>query len=497
MRLLNELIKNIHCTADGSTDKQITGIQYDSRKIKPGNIFFCFKGSRNDGKKFIKDAVSKGAVAVVSEEKIESIEGITILVVDNALQSLADISSEFYDYPSRKIVLIGVTGTNGKTTITYLLESIFKSAGIPSGVVGTINYRIGDEVYNPDTTTPQSSDLQYLLHRAVEKRIKIVVMEVSSHALVLERVRQCEFDTGIFTNLTRDHLDFHKTMEDYLQAKIRLFKMLSVNNTKNSGKFAIINKDAQYSDEIIKSAAVPVITYGLKKNGGVFAQKIKINHKSMGFTVSSPMKGYENMEVITQLAGKHNIYNILAACACAFSQKIDIASIKKGIENLKNVPGRLERIDCGQNFSVLIDYAHTDDALNNVLNTLREMNPRRLITVFGCGGDRDRSKRPLMGDIATALSDYVIITSDNQRSEDPEKIILDIESGARKKGRDNYKIIVEREKAIECAINMAERNDIILLAGKGHETYQVIGNKRLPFNEREIACKYISKKAGK
>jgi UDP-N-acetylmuramyl-tripeptide synthetase len=491
MPTLGDIIRNTKHEIYGDPDVNVTGINYDSREVKPGNVFFCLEGEHTNGKYFVNDAVSRGAKVIVSDEKITCPPEVTLLIVEDRLKALAAMSAGFYDHPSKKLSLIGVTGTNGKTTVTYLVESIFRQAGVPVAVIGTVNYRIGDEIITPKTTTPQASDLQYLLDLSLKKGIKTVVMEVSSHALVLGRVAHCEFDMCVFTNLTRDHLDFHKTMDDYFHAKLKLFQILSEISDRKDEKFAIINKDDRYAGCISDSVKVPVITYGLNKKSDITANSMRTNHRGMRFNIHSDIG---SIDISTSLIGRYNIYNILAACACAVAKKIDLRCIKKGIEKIGAVPGRLERIDCGQPFTVIVDYAHTDDALCNVLSTIKELNPKRLVTVFGCGGDRDRLKRSLMGEVAADLSDYVILTNDNPRTEEPQKIILDIEVGVRKKGKDNYKVILDRKQAIEDAINMAEKNDVVLIAGKGHESYQIIGDNRIPFDDREIARKYLQKR---
>jgi UDP-N-acetylmuramoyl-L-alanyl-D-glutamate--2,6-diaminopimelate ligase len=488
MRTLNEITGGLEYELYGDPEAKVSGIKYDSREVLKGDMFVCFEGTRTDGKLFVSDAIARGAGVVVAGEKIDCPPGVTLLVIKDRQKALPVLSANFYDNPSRKLTLIGITGTNGKTTTTYLIESIFRRAKIPVAVLGTVNYRVGDRIFSPKTTTPQASDLQYMLDLAVKSGIKAVVMEVSSHALALGRVDRCEFDVGIFTNLTRDHLDFHKTMDGYFNEKMKLFKMLSGESAKKGGKFAVINRDDSYGSAISGEAGVPVITYGLNRKLDVSANNVKMNHSSMGIRIYTK-EG--NIDISTQLVGKYNIYNILAACACAITQGIGPEDIKAGIESVKSVPGRLERVDCGQPFTVLVDYAHTDDALYNVLSTIRELKPKRVLTVFGCGGDRDRSKRPLMGEVAVNLSDYAIITNDNPRSEDPQKIVLDIEVGIRKKGKENYKVVLDREKAISEIINMADKNDIVLLAGKGHENYQIIGSSRIPFSDREMACKYL------
>jgi len=488
MPLLNSLIKDTNWEIIGKKDVNVTGISYDSRRTKSGDIFFCMHGQHTDGEKFVNSAIENGAVAIFSDKKLELNNRATLVVVPDITLALAYVSSKFYNFPSEKLQIIGVTGTNGKTTITYLLESIFNTAGISCGVIGTINYRIGKEIFPAENTTPQAPDLQEFLSRAVEKNIKVVVMEVSSHSLALNRVAYTKFNTGIFTNLTRDHLDFHKTFEEYFKAKAKLFESVE--------KFAIINIDDPWGEKLLNIIKCPVITYGISNKKSDFTiTELKQNLVS-SFYILNPKKK-EKIKINTSLIGEHNLYNILASVICAFNFGIQPEDIRKGIENVKKIPGRLEKVECGQKFTVLVDYAHTDDALKNVLTTLNKLPHRRIFTVFGCGGDRDRSKRSLMGEVAVTLSDYVIITSDNPRSEDPEKIALDIEVGIHRVGKTNYEIIIDRELAIKKALSIANESDIVLLAGKGHENYQIIGDQKIHFDDTEIAKNFLLSKINK
>ncbi len=488
MPSLKSLIENNNWEVIGDRNINITGISYDSRKVQPGNIFFCMHGQHTDGEKFVSSAIENGASVIFSDKKLEIDQKITLVIVPDVSLALAYVSSKFYDFPSEKLQIIGVTGTNGKTTITYLLESIFNTAGIPCGVIGTVNYRIGNEIFSAETTTPQSPDLQKFLYKAVEKRVKVIIMEVSSHSLALNRVTYTKFHTGIFTNLTRDHLDFHKTFEEYFKAKAKLFEM--------ADKFAIINIDDEWGIKLLDIAKCPVVTYGIiNKKSDYTVFDLKQNLYNSFYIYDS--KNGKNLKINSSLIGEHNVYNILASYICAVKFGIDQNHIKTGIENIKTIPGRLEKVECGQNFNVLVDYAHTDDALKNVLIALNKLPHKRIITVFGCGGDRDRSKRPLMGEIAVNLSDYVIVTSDNPRSEDPEKIALDIEVGIHRAGKNNYEIVIDRESAIKKALSIAKKGDIVLLAGKGHETYQIIGDKKIYFDDREIVKNFLMNKNGK
>ncbi|MBU0952528.1 MAG: UDP-N-acetylmuramoyl-L-alanyl-D-glutamate--2,6-diaminopimelate ligase [Elusimicrobia bacterium] len=483
MTLLSSLIEGSAYKLTGRADIDITGITYHSKKVCSGYIFVCLQGQHTDGARFVSEAVTNGAAAIVTDRELDDIKDTVQIVVPNALKALSFLSAKYYDFPSKKLNVIGVTGTNGKTTITYLLESIFETAGMPASVIGTINYRFGKEIISPDTTTPLSSDLQFLLDKAVKKQIKTVLMEVSSHALSLNRVDFVEFDAAIFTNLTRDHLDFHKTFEEYFAAKLKLFKLLEKEGEKDRIKFAIINNDDTWGEKIPGLIKCKAITCGLSQKSDVYPAEIRYEASGTSFDLHS---GDLKLRIKSELIGKHNIYNILAACACALNFGIMPESIVKGIENLKSVPGRLEKVDCGQPFTIVVDYAHTDDALKNVLTTLKEIVTGKIITLFGCGGDRDRSKRPIMGETAVTLSDYAIVTSDNPRSENPEKIVFDIEVGIRRAGKENYEIQLDRKEAIKRALQIAKKNDIVLLAGKGHENYQIIGQQKIHFSDREV-----------
>ncbi|MFH1238777.1 MAG: UDP-N-acetylmuramoyl-L-alanyl-D-glutamate--2,6-diaminopimelate ligase, partial [bacterium] len=410
----------------------------------------------------------------------------------------AILSSGFYGDPSRKLGLIGITGTNGKTTICYLVESIFKEQRLKIGVLGTIEYRLGDQVLPAPNTTPQSSELQHILGEMVTAKFAYAVMEVSSHALAQDRTLGCEFDVAVFTNLTRDHLDFHKTFENYLAAKTKLFSGLGEKAVKKLPKCAVINLDDSHSRHIIANTKVPVMVYGIEnsfkdsKLTYLKAEDIKLNKNGYEFVLN--FNGEKLGHVKLNLIGKHNVYNALAAIGVGLSQNIDIEVIKKGLEKVKRVPGRFELVEAGQKFTVAIDYAHTDDALWRTLLAAKELNPNRIIVVFGCGGDRDRTKRPLMGEVAVNNSDLAIITSDNPRSEEPAKIALDIEIGIKRTNKNNYKIILDRHEAIAEALRYAREKDIVIIAGKGHETSQILKDRAVYFNDIEVV-KDILKKA--
>lgn len=462
-------------------DVAISGIEHDSRKVTAKNLFVCMEGAHVDGHNFIPQATTNGAVAVLTtRQNFIPPENISALIVPNMLNALAVIVPYFYDYPSRSMRVIGVTGTNGKTTTTYLLREIFSAAGFKVGLIGTIQILIGDESFPVRNTTPNVIDLQHLLADMREKNIQVVIMEVSSHALSEHRVAGVEFDTAIFTNLTQDHLDFHLTMDNYLRAKCRLFDMVSHRGRKQN-KAAIINIDDAASKEILKHCLCNKITYGLNNSANLRGAELDIRADGMKFKIRG---GFGVMNLSLHLTGLFNVYNVLAAVGAALAENISPEVIKRALENFKSVPGRFERIFADTPFEVIIDYAHTPDGIKNVLETARQIVKGKIITVFGCGGDRDHSKRPIMGKLAAELSDVVIATSDNPRTEDPEKILDEVEAGIGDKAHER---ITDRRVAIFRAIELADAGDVILILGKGHETYQILNTGKIHFDDREIA----------
>jgi UDP-N-acetylmuramyl-tripeptide synthetase len=386
--------------------------------------------------------------------------------------------------------MVGLTGTNGKTTTSYLLESIFTAAGWPTGVLGTINYRFQNESIPAPNTTPFASDLQRFLAHLVERGAQACAMEVSSHALALGRVEDVEFDTAVFTNLTQDHLDFHVTMEAYAAAKEKLFESLGAASTKKYPKGAVINADDPWAGEFAAHSAAPVLKYRLQGPADFYAKSLVCDASLSRFELCTP-RG--SRPVRFPLLGDYNVMNALAAAAAAMNQGVDLDKIVAGLEGIQGVPGRMERLVSRTGFTVVIDYAHTEDALRQVMTTLRKLKPNRLITLFGCGGDRDRTKRPLMGEAAAQLSDEVIVTSDNPRSEDPARIALDVEVGLRRVRSGHYQIILEREEAIARAFALAQPGDIVLIAGKGHERVQILADRTVPFDDREAARRLLGK----
>ncbi|MDH4100115.1 MAG: UDP-N-acetylmuramoyl-L-alanyl-D-glutamate--2,6-diaminopimelate ligase [Nitrospirota bacterium] len=485
----------------GSTERSVIGIACDSRQVKQGDVFVAVRGFQSDGHNYLAQAAEKGAVALVidtdhelsDEEQSyyqERYKGITVVAVDNSRRSLALVADTFYGGPSRRLKLVGVTGTNGKTTTTYLLKSVLESFGERVGLLGTINYQICGEILPAPNTTPDSLELTRYLARMVEKRASYGVMEVSSHALALNRVDGCRFDAAIFTNLTQDHLDFHKNMEDYFQSKLSLFTRL------DERAIAIINADDPYSGRILKNSGAPVMTYGLTRDADVSAVDVTMNAAGLSFTAMTSKGG---VKVTSPLTGRHNLYNILAALAFAVSQGVPVDTAARGFATMRQVPGRFERVEKTGDITVIVDYAHTSDALERALEAVRVIVPQgaRLFVLFGCGGDRDPGKRPLMGEVAGRLADRIFVTSDNPRSEKPADIIEQILPGVRgaftASGRDQSACIIieDRHDAIIAAVGEMEKGDVLLVAGKGHEDYQILGDRKIHFDDREVAAEAV------
>ncbi len=470
-------------TISGRKDIEINGIASDSNNVKSGFAFISIKGLKADGHNFINDAISRGAAAIIVEKDVEVLEDITIIRVSDTKKILPVIADTFYNYPSNRMNIIGVTGTNGKTTTTYFIDQILRKAGRKTGIIGTINYQIGDRIIPAVNTTPGPIQLRALLNQMLEANIEYAIMEVSSHAIAQRRIAGIEFDTCIFTNLTPEHLDYHETLEKYRDTKLRLFEQMGKNSKKNTAKKAVINIDDPASRRFIDVCHVDIITYGLNTNAFVYATDIRSTLNGSRFKLRI---GSESIEVKINLAGKYNIYNALAATSAALAANLSLNEIKSGLESLKSVPGRFEKITTDAGFYIIVDYAHTPDGMKQVLSTARDLTPNRIITVFGCGGDRDRLKRPQMGRISSELSDYTIITSDNPRTEDPMKIIEEIIQGIKGTGRHDVEIIPDRKSAIKRAIELAKKNDLVIILGKGHETYQVLKDTVVPFDDREV-----------
>ncbi len=455
----------------------VAGLEYDSRRVQPGFLFFAFPGARADGRDFAQQAVEKGAAAAVSE--LPAPVGFLgrWIEVEHGRQALALAARNFYDKPDERLKLTGVTGTNGKTTTTFLIDAVLRAAGMTTALVGTIEYRLAGQVRPAVNTTPESLDLYRLFEELEHAGGTHVTMEVSSHALALGRVYGLTFHTVVFTNLTRDHLDFHHTMEEYFAAKRLLFSP----DGGRAPEWAVINSDDPWGRQI--SPAPHTLRYGFEDGADLRGSSLEMNFEGLRFTVQH---GAERIELTSPLVGKFNAYNILAACGTALSYGLDWSTITRAIANSPRVPGRFESVQHGQPFLIIVDYAHTDDALRNVISVARELHPKRVITLFGCGGDRDRTKRPLMGQAAAQLSDYVVLTSDNPRSEDPLAIMNDALVGIRRFDTP-HTMEPDRTKAIRAALKEARSGDIVILAGKGHETYQVLKDRVIHFDDREVA----------
>lgn len=505
---IQAVIKDIDIIqVSGILSGEVSAICYDSRNCEKDSLFVAVSGLKLDGHAYIEEAVDRGAKFIVHEKDYAPTPGVTSIRVPNSRAILGVLGKNFYSDPSSRLCLIGVTGTNGKTTVTYLLEAILKAAGFSVGVLGTVNYRFNDKVMSAPHTTPESYELHSILRVMVDKGVTHVVMEVSSHAVDLRRVDECSFDMGIFTNLSQDHLDYHETLENYFQAKKRFFAEIIPAGKKKYAYRMIINGDDLWGQRIVGEVGskLPYRTFGIENKCDMTADGYTFSLEGTRAEINA---GGNRFAIFSPLIGKFNLYNILASVTAASALAIPERSIITGVENLKNVPGRLEKVSAPGEPVVFVDYAHTEDAMQRVLQNLSPFKKGRIITVFGCGGDRDRGKRPLMGKAATTWSDLAILTSDNPRTEDPLSIIGEIEKGmggnstrkllpgelkknANEKG---YVVIPDRREAIETAVTLADISDIILIAGKGHENYQIIGEKRIPFDDRNVAREALMNK---
>lgn len=472
---LKEIVQNIDCQIFGDSAVEIKGIAYDSRKVKPGFLFVAIKGYETDGHKYIESAVKNGACAVIGEEDLNC--GCTYVKAENSRKALALCASEFYGHPERKLKIIGLTGTNGKTTTTYLIRQILMLKGLRCDLIGTNQTIIGDDVQESNRTTPESLDLFEIFSRMAETGGEYVVMEVSSHSLYLDRVCGVVFETAVLTNITQDHLDFHKTMDNYAQAKAKLFAM---------SKTSAVNKDSDYAETCIGKAQGRVITYSIKEEADIKASNIRMSERGVIFSTS--ING-DMHEMRLGIPGEFSVYNALAAISACINIGVDITDIEKGLVLAKSVKGRIEVVHTNTPYTVIIDYAHTPDGMENIINAVRAFAKNRIITVFGCGGNRDASKRPKMGAIAEKLSDIAVVTSDNPRCEEPDAIIADILKGMTK---DNHTVVTNRREAIKYAMKIAEKDDIIILAGKGHETYQEINHVKHDFDERVVVKEILA-----
>jgi UDP-N-acetylmuramoyl-L-alanyl-D-glutamate--2,6-diaminopimelate ligase len=469
----------------GNTSVAITGVSYDSRTVEKERLFVAIRGEKMNGDLFVHDAIARGAAAVASENDLEPQEKAAVLKVGDARKFLAQISQLFFEDPASHLKLAAFTGTNGKTTSSYLLESVYRQAGLHSCLLGTIGIKIDGQPFPTAHTTPESPDLLFFLRKAVNAGCTHGVLEVSSHALALKRVFGTKFTVAVFTNLTPDHLDFHKDMESYYQAK----RLLFVPENDNRIETAAINTDDPYGRRLAAEIRCPSLTFGMNAAADVHPLESRFRADGTDLRIATP-RG--EVSVRSPLLGRPNTQNILGVIAAAISLNLETSAISRGIESLQGIPGRMEVIKAGQPFTMIVDYAHTPDALEKLLNTVADLPHRRIITIFGCGGDRDRTKRPIMGEIAARLSDFVVATSDNPRTEDPLKILAEIKGGL-EKGRSDYVIVVNRREAIAEALGRACPGDVVVLAGKGHETNQIIGTKAFPFDDRLVAHDQILK----
>ncbi|MCR6544476.1 UDP-N-acetylmuramoyl-L-alanyl-D-glutamate--2,6-diaminopimelate ligase [Dehalobacterium formicoaceticum] len=481
--LLSAIAEHLNGELKGKGNPEITGICYDSRKVQPGNLFVCLAGVKSDGHDFAAKAQEQGAAAFLVMRFLDALsEDMIQIRVPDTRVALAKVSSLWYGFPDQKLQVIGITGTNGKTTTTHLLKGILEQEGKKVGLVGTIHNMIGKEMLPSTHTTPESWELTGLLDQMAAQETEVVVMEVSSHALKQHRVAGCEFDVGVFTNLTQDHLDYHPSFDDYLASKLMLFQNLH-QGKKGTAKYAVINGDDPKAEDFKRAAQVPVWTYGIREQADVQAEDIKISPRGSTFNLKVRQGAFP---IKISLVGTFNVYNVLAAITVALLEGVSLGHITAYLEDAPQVAGRFELVDEGQQFPVIVDYAHTPDGLENILSTAKEITQGRLITVFGCGGDRDRGKRPIMGEISGKYSDFSFVTSDNPRTEDPMAIMKEIETGI-SAVTSRYKMIEDRGTAIKEAIQMAEAGDLVIIAGKGHEDYQLVQGKTLHFDDREVA----------
>ncbi len=488
MKLANLLNEFPFYKSNGPIDDiTIKNIKVDHRKVNKGDLYICIDGFTVDGHDFAQHAIDNGALVVVTEKYL-SLSECTIITVRDTKRALAIFAAKFYQYPTNSLFLIGITGTNGKTTITNLLDAIFTEHHMNGAIIGTIHAKYHENIIQLKNTTPDALILQQLFHQMITEKINVVSMEVSSHALDIGRVNGCNFDIALMTNISQDHLDYHGNMENYVKAKSLLFSRLGNHYSSENNKFAVINKDDSYADYFQYSTSQQVVTYGFHQHADVRATNIKLSKNKMLFTVVTP---HGKLEINSHLIGKFNIYNLLAATTVGMLMKIPPLTIKKALESVTGIDGRMEQVNIGQSFSVIVDYAHTPDSLKNVLSTIQEFANKRVIVVVGAGGDRDRYKRPLMAKIALKYSDLAIFTSDNPRTENPEQILNDMTKDLED---ENFIRIENRKGAIRRGIQLAQDGDVVLIAGKGHETYQEINGERFHFDDRIIAKEAIELK---
>ncbi|MGH7323989.1 MAG: UDP-N-acetylmuramoyl-L-alanyl-D-glutamate--2,6-diaminopimelate ligase [Candidatus Rokuibacteriota bacterium] len=477
----------------GAPPATVTGVRDDSRKIEPGDCFVAVPGLRQDARRFVPDAVRRGATLVITEGAPLTELPIAQVLVPSARTALGRLADAYYGHPSRRLTIVGITGTNGKTTTSYLVNALLQARGVRTGVIGTIQYRIGDQTLPAGQTTPEALELQSMLASMYSQGVRGVTMEVSSHALALARVDELTFDVAVFTNLTQDHLDFHGTFDDYRRAKRHLFELLE--RSPKPGRTAVVNGDDPAGSEMTRGLTVPVLTFGFGPGAAVRALEWASTLDGIRLRAGTPRGP---LELRSTLIGEHNVMNLLGAVGVGLALGLAPDPIAAALGAVGTVPGRFERVRAGQPFLVVVDYAHTPDALERVLTTARKLTQGRLGVVFGCGGDRDRGKRPIMGAIAARLADQVWVTSDNPRSERPEAIIEEIMVGVRAAGGDSRRVVGEsdRRAAIVSALSWAAAGDTVVIAGKGHETYQVVGTAVLPFDDREVARQVLRERWG-
>ena len=476
----------------GAPEAEITGVAYDSRKVAPGNLFACLPGQRTDGHLYIGDAIARGAAAILAQSgrvpEAQDFGAAALIEVDDSRVALAAVANAFYGYPSRCLCLIGITGTNGKTTTSYLTEAILRHAGFSTGVIGTLGYHVGEELLPASHTTPEAPDLQSLLRTMVDSRVTHAATEVSSHALALRRADYCAFSFAVFTNLTRDHLDFHADPRDYFEAKARLFYD-PVFFPRDRLRINVINADDSYGRTLAERAVGLTVTYGIEGRGDVMARDVALSAAGTSFRVETPHGVHP---VNLKLVGSFNVYNALGALAVALGVGVDLEQAVAALESVPPIRGRFERVEAGQDCAVVVDYSHTPDGLEKALRDARRVASGRLIVVFGAGGDRDPGKRPLMGEIAARLADLVFVTSDNPRSEPPEGIIRQIMAGVPWASRRRCRVEADRRQAIRMALQETRPEDLVLIAGKGHETYQIFADHTIHFDDREVVGEVVA-----
>lgn len=458
---------------------EIESIEMDSRQVSTGSLFVCIGGFTVDGHDFAKQAAAAGAAAIIAERPLEV--DVPVVLVKDSARALAALADFFYGQPTQHLHLIGITGTNGKTTTSHIVNEILREHGRMTGLIGTINIKIGDETFDVKNTTPDALTLQKTFRRMLDKGVTAAVMEVSSHALHLGRVHGCEYDVAVFTNLTQDHLDYHKTMDEYKRAKGLLFAQLGNSYQHDRVKYAVLNNDDEASKDYIMSTQATVITYGIDIKSDISATDMEMTGAGTSFMLVTP---FDSVKVTMKLAGRFNVYNVLAATAACLVSGVPLETIVRVIERTQGVSGRFELVDAGQDFAVIVDYSHTPDSLENALQTIRQFATGKVYCVVGCGGDRDRTKRPEMARIAVQYADYPIFTSDNPRTEDPLAILDEMATGVTGK---QYEILPDRKEAITRAVSAAQQGDVVLIAGKGHETYQIIGTTVIDFDDRLVA----------